>query len=43
VVAVGSRELVELAERLARDHRQGCLALRGEILLEVDGRTVLVR
>jgi Ca-activated chloride channel homolog len=43
VIAFGSREHVLLAERLARANRQGSLALRGEILLELDGEVVLVR
>lgn len=32
-----------LAERLAREGRAGLLALHGEVLLRLDGRTVLVR
>jgi Ca-activated chloride channel family protein len=43
IVEIGSPEFRRLAERLARDGRQGCVALNGEILLTVDGETVLVR
>ncbi len=43
IIALGSKEHVLLAERLARANRQGSLALRGEILLEVDGEVILVR
>ena len=43
VIAFGSEEFSKLAERLARENRQGCIALRGEILMEVDGETVLVK
>ena len=43
VIAFGSKEFSKLAERLARENRQGCIALRGEILMEVDGETVLVK
>jgi len=37
VVRLGDPEYMALAERLAEEHRQGCMALKGEILLEVDG------
>jgi Ca-activated chloride channel family protein len=43
VIDFGSDEWLKLAERLANEGRQGTMALRGEILLEVDGETVLVR
>jgi Ca-activated chloride channel family protein len=43
VVEIGSAEFRRLAERLAKEGRQGCVALNGEILLKVDGETVLVR
>ncbi len=32
-----------LAQKLAQNNRQGCLALKGEIILEVDGQTILVK
>jgi Ca-activated chloride channel homolog len=43
VVEVGSEPFRRLVERLAQQSRQGCLALRGEILIQVDGETFLVR
>jgi Ca-activated chloride channel family protein len=43
VVTIGSKEFAELAERLAGQHREGSVALRGEVLLEVDGQTILVK
>jgi len=43
IVEVGSAELIRLAELLARENRQGSLALRGEILLEAGGEIILVR
>src|SRR5262245_9374098 len=43
VVEVGSPEFRRLAERLAAQSRQGCVALNGEILLNVDGESILVR
>ncbi len=42
-IAIGSPEYQALTERLARDHRQGSLAQEGEVLLDVDGKKVLVR
>lgn len=43
VVAIGSEEFRQLVDELAAGHRQGCVALKGEILLEVGGQKVLVR
>ncbi|MBN2137687.1 MAG: VWA domain-containing protein [Sedimentisphaerales bacterium] len=43
IVEFGTGEYMELAERLAKENRQGSISLRGEILLTVDGQTVLVR
>ena len=43
VVAIGSEEFLSLARRLATRNRQGSLAFKGEIMLEVDGQTVLCR
>jgi Ca-activated chloride channel family protein len=43
VVEVGSVEFQQLTRRLAAESRQGCISLNGEILLRVDGETVLVR
>jgi Ca-activated chloride channel family protein len=43
VIEFGSAEFVELARRLAREGRQGCVSLQGEILLQIDGEPVLVR
>ncbi|MHC4744368.1 MAG: VIT domain-containing protein [Planctomycetota bacterium] len=43
IIEFGTVEFIELAERLAKDNRQGSIALRGDILLMIDGETVLVR
>jgi Ca-activated chloride channel homolog len=43
VVVVGSEEFRQLAHRLAAQDRQGCIALQGEILLQVDNETVLIQ
>ena len=43
VLEFGSREHLDLAYRLASEGRQGCMALKGEILMQVDGQTVLVK
>lgn len=42
-IRFGSEAFRELAERLAREGRQGSIALRGDILLQVDGEPVLIR
>ncbi|MHC4304725.1 MAG: VIT domain-containing protein [Planctomycetota bacterium] len=43
VLIIGSPEHTRLLRRLAGEGRQGVLSLSGEILLEVDGRAVLVK
>ncbi|HLB73434.1 MAG TPA: VIT domain-containing protein [Sedimentisphaerales bacterium] len=43
IIEFGTDEFMELAETLARENRQGSIALRGDILLMVDGEPVLVR
>ncbi|MBN1360516.1 MAG: VWA domain-containing protein [Sedimentisphaerales bacterium] len=43
VIAFGSQEYFDLAERLARENRQGSIALTGDILLMVDGEPVLIQ
>lgn len=43
VIEFGSKEYFDLAERLARQNRQGSIALSGDILLMVDGEAVLVK
>ena len=42
-ISFGSPEFRELATRLARQNRQGCIALRGDIVMQVDGETILVK
>jgi len=42
-ITFGSPEFRALAERLAREHRTGTLALRGDTLLLVDGELVLIK
>jgi Ca-activated chloride channel homolog len=43
VIVFGSEEFRDLAAKLAREGRQGSIALRGDILMIVDGRRVLVK
>ena len=43
VIDIGSPEFRRLAERLAEQGREGSVALRGSILLEVDGKMVLCK
>ena len=43
VIEFGSDEFMEIAEKLAADNRQGSIALTGDILLLVDGETVLIK
>jgi len=43
VIEFGSDEFIELAQKLARENRQGSIALRGDVLLVVDGEPVLVK
>jgi hypothetical protein len=43
VVQFGSEEFRRLAGELAGQNRAGCIALNGEILLRVNGETVLVK
>jgi Ca-activated chloride channel family protein len=42
-VQFASPEFFDLARRLASEGRQGSIALRGDVLLEVDGKAVLVK
>jgi len=42
VVKIGSPAYFELVERLAKQNRQGSLSMKGEILLEVEDKVVLV-
>ena len=43
ILRFGSKEFRALAVRLARENRQGSIALVGDILMEVDGKPVLVK
>ena len=43
VIEFGSAEHVQMLDELIRENRQGCLSLRGEILLQHDAEVVLVR
>ena len=43
VVEVGTPEFYKLVDQLLRDGREGILALSGELLLVVDGKTVLIK
>ncbi|MGK0190284.1 MAG: Ca-activated chloride channel family protein [Verrucomicrobiales bacterium] len=43
VVEIGSTEFNQLVDKLATGNRLGCFALKGQLLLNVDGQTVLVK
>jgi len=43
VVEFGTPEFYKLVDRLVRDGREGILALSGELLLVIDGKTVLIK
>jgi hypothetical protein len=43
VIDFGSREHLDLVHALAAENRQGLLALPGEILIRIGGRTLLIR
>ena len=43
VVEFGSKEFMDLAQRLASENRQGSIMMRGEVMLVVDGKRILVR
>jgi Ca-activated chloride channel family protein len=43
VIEFGSAEFIELAQKLARENRQGSIALAGDVLLLVDGEPVLIK
>jgi len=42
-VEFGSPEFRELMSRLSRENRQGVFMLRGDVLMQVDGETVLIK
>ena len=43
VIEFGTPEFYKLVDRLVRDGREGILALSGELLVVVDGKTVLIK
>jgi Ca-activated chloride channel family protein len=43
VIEFGTPEFYKLVDRLVRDGREGILALSGELLLVIDGKTVLIK
>lgn len=43
IIEFGSEEFIELAEKMARDNRQGAIALVGDVLLQIDGEPVLIK
>jgi Ca-activated chloride channel family protein len=43
VIQFGSPEFLQLAHRLAAENRQASLMMSGQVLLDVDGQSVLVR
>jgi Ca-activated chloride channel family protein len=42
-IEFGSEEFMEIAEQLAKENRQGSIALAGDVLLLVNGEPVLIR
>ena len=42
IIEFGSKEFMELAQKLSKENRQGSIALKGDILLLVDGESVLI-
>jgi hypothetical protein len=42
-IEFGSEEFKKLAERLAKEGRQGSISLRGDILMVVDGKPILIK
>ena len=42
VIRFGSGEFRRLAERLSKEGRQGSISMRGDILMVVDGKPVLI-
>ena len=43
VIEFGTPEFYKLVDQLLRDGREGILALSGELLLVIDGKTVLIK
>jgi Ca-activated chloride channel family protein len=43
IIEFGSKEFNDLTATLAQQGRQGCVSLRGDVLLSIDGKSVLVR
>jgi Ca-activated chloride channel family protein len=43
IIEFGSDEFMEIAEKLARENRQGSIALAGDVLLLVNGEPVLIK
>ena len=43
VIEFGTPEFYKLVDRLVRDGREGILALSGELLVVIDGKTVLIK
>jgi hypothetical protein len=43
VVEFGSADFTKLVEALAKDNRQGSVALRGEVLIKVGEEVLLVK
>ena len=43
IIEFGSKEFMEIAEKLAIENRQGSIALTGDVLLLVEGEPVLIK
>lgn len=43
IIEFGSEEFMDIAEKLAKENRQGSIALAGDVLLLIDGEPVLIR
>ena len=42
-IEFGSKEYFELAEKLAKQNRQGSIALNGDVLMQFEGQTILIK
>ncbi|MHC4112361.1 MAG: hypothetical protein ACYSUY_14910, partial [Planctomycetota bacterium] len=43
IIEFGSKEFMEIAEKLAKENRQGSIALAGDVLLLINGEPVLIK
>lgn len=43
IIEFGSKEFMEIAEKLAKENRQGSIALAGDVLLLINGEPILIK